>query len=100
VCGVDGDLFYRRGALYGGSFFLAREVGGGYLQAVEQEAGAFGVDVVRGEAAEDLADGELDGGSVFRLEEREAGLTAATLAEVFHRAAAGVVKIAKFFVFK
>jgi len=36
----------------------------GDLQAVEQEAGAFGVDVVGGEAAQDLGDGELDGGAV------------------------------------
>ncbi|WP_263365880.1 hypothetical protein [Edaphobacter bradus] len=39
------------------------EVGGGDLEAVENEPGAAGVDVVGGKAAEDLAKGGLDGGS-------------------------------------
>ena len=38
------------------------EVEAGDLEAVEEEAGAAGVDVVGGDALEDLADGVLDGG--------------------------------------
>ena len=49
------------------------EVEAGDLEAVEEEAGAAGVDVVRGDALEDLADGGLNGGAVFREREFEAG---------------------------
>ncbi len=57
----------------GGGFFDEFGLGGlrfgeveaGDLEAVEEEAGATGVDVVGGDALEDLADGVLDGGSVF-----------------------------------
>src|SRR3979409_2711449 len=41
------------------------EVEAGDLEGVEEEGGAAGVDVVGGDALEDLADGKLDGGSVF-----------------------------------
>jgi hypothetical protein len=41
------------------------EVEAGDLEAVEEEAGAAGVDVVSGDALENLADGGLDGGAVF-----------------------------------
>jgi hypothetical protein len=41
------------------------EVEAGDLEAVEEEAGAVRVDVVGGDAAENFADGKLDGGSVF-----------------------------------
>jgi hypothetical protein len=41
------------------------EVEAGDLQAVEEEAGAAGVDVVGGDAAENFADGLLDGRTVF-----------------------------------
>ena len=54
-----------------------REVDGGDLEAVEQEAGAAGVDLVGGDAAEDLADGELDGGAVFGEGEVEGGAAGA-----------------------
>ncbi len=37
----------------------------GDLKAVEEEAGTAGVDLVAGDALEDLADAELDGGAVF-----------------------------------
>jgi hypothetical protein len=37
----------------------------GDLEAVEEEAGAAGVDVVCGDALEDFADGGLDRGAVF-----------------------------------
>jgi hypothetical protein len=45
---------------------LFGEVEAGDLEAVEEEAGAAGVDVVGGDALEDFADGGLDGGAVFR----------------------------------
>jgi len=44
---------------------LCGEVGAGGLQAVEQKAGALGVDPICGNPVEDFADGELHGGSVF-----------------------------------
>jgi len=55
------------------------EVLAGDLEAVEQEAGAFGVEVVGGKPLEDFADGVLDGGAVFGewdLEGRAAGFAA------------------------
>lgn len=45
------------------------EVGGGGLESVEEEGGAAHLDVAGGEGAEDVGDGDLDGGGV--LEERE-----------------------------
>jgi hypothetical protein len=41
------------------------EVEAGDLEAVEEEAGSAGIDLVAGDALEDLADGELDGGLVL-----------------------------------
>jgi hypothetical protein len=41
------------------------EVEAGDLEAVEEQAGAAGVDVVGGDSLEDLADGGLDRGAVF-----------------------------------
>src|SRR3982074_104782 len=58
---MSGGLFDEFGL--GGLRF--GEVEAGDLEAVEEEAGAAGVDVVGGDALEDLADGGLDGGSVF-----------------------------------
>ncbi len=49
----------------------ARQVGGGDLEAVEDEAGAARVELVGGEAAEDFAEGGLDGGAVFGEREVE-----------------------------
>jgi hypothetical protein len=62
--GIDGDLFYglgfgfRRGLWFG-------QVEAGDLEAVEEEPGAARVDVVGGDALQDLADRGLDGGAVF-----------------------------------
>ncbi|MDQ2946896.1 MAG: hypothetical protein M3Y27_13290 [Acidobacteriota bacterium] len=50
-----------RGLLVG---LLFGQVEAGDLQAVEQEAGAFGVDLVGGDAFEDCGDGLLDGSAV------------------------------------
>jgi len=41
------------------------QVEAGDLEAVEEEAGAAWVDIVGGDALQDLADGGLDGGAVF-----------------------------------
>jgi hypothetical protein len=45
---------------------VAWEGSGGDLEAEEEEAAAFYVDVVGGDAGDDLRDGELDGGAVFK----------------------------------
>jgi hypothetical protein len=59
--GVDGDLFYRLcESLVLAVVFLGvlsfGQVEAGDLEAVEEEAGAAGVDVVGGDALENLAD--------------------------------------------
>jgi len=67
---VDGDLFDQVGlfallvALVAVGFGFG-EVEAGDLEAVEEEPRAAGIDLVGGDALEDLADGELDGGLVF-----------------------------------
>jgi hypothetical protein len=115
--GVDDDLFYEGGlrdvffvadgasavaaasvvtALSGGTGG-AGQVDAGDLEAVEEEAGATGVDVVGGDAAEDLADGGLDGGAVLGVGQVEGGAAAAALARVGDRAAGGVVVVAELF---
>jgi hypothetical protein len=73
------------------------EVEAGDLEAVEEEAGAAGVDVVGGDALEDLADGVLDGGVVLGERQVEGGAAAATLAWVFDGLAGGVVVVAELF---
>ena len=62
-CGVGGDLFYGRGVA--GGHGVALEVAAGDLEAVEEEAGAFGVDIVAGDALQDFADGVLNGAAVL-----------------------------------
>jgi hypothetical protein len=109
------DLFYERGlwgvllvaegavaaaavvAAFGGAGGSG-QVDAGDLEAVEEEAGAFGVDFVGGDAAQDFADGGLDGGAVLGEREVELGLAGAAAARVFDRAAGGVVVVTKFFV--
>ena len=67
------------------------------MEAVEEEAGAAGVDLVAGDAAEDFADGELDGGAVFGHGEVKVGLVGLALAWVLYGAAGGVVVVAEVF---
>ena len=57
--GVGGGLFDQFGSVFGGLLF--GEVEAGDLEAVEEKAGAAGVNVVGGDALEGLADGVLDG---------------------------------------
>lgn len=59
---LAGGLFFVRGLEVGLEAF---HVGGGDLQAVEHDGGAAEVDLVVLESAEDLHDGELDGGGIF-----------------------------------
>ncbi|WP_148103871.1 hypothetical protein [Edaphobacter aggregans] len=82
---------------FAGGFGVAGQVGAGDLQAVEEEAGAAGVDFVAGDAAEDFADGELDGGAVFGHGEVEEGGAGGALAWILDRAAGGVVVVAEVF---
>jgi hypothetical protein len=115
--GVDDDLLYDSGlrggfdiveeasgvtAASGGAAACsglggAGEVDAGDLEAVEEEAGAARVDFVGGDAAENLADGGLDGGPVLGVGQVEGGAAAAALARVGDRAAGGVVVVAEFF---
>ena len=73
--GVFDDLFHGEGGVRVGK--TGREVGGGDLEAVEEETGATRGDLVGGEAKDDFADGGLDGGAVFRAGEEEGGLAGA-----------------------
>ncbi len=100
VDGVEDELFDGGGALGFGFGFGGRQVAAGDLQAVEEQAGAARVERVGGEAGEDFGDGELDGGAVFQIAHEEGFLPGAAFAEVFHRPAILVVKIAKFFLFE
>jgi hypothetical protein len=63
----------------------------------EEEAGAAGIDVVGGDALEDLADGGLDGGPVFWQGEVEGGAAAAALLRVGDWFSGGVVVVAELF---
>lgn len=62
-CGVYGELL--DGIDEGGG--VAGQVEAGDLEAVEEQAGAARVEVVGGDAFEDLAEGELDAGAVGDL---------------------------------
>ena len=98
---VGYDLFYE-GGFFGAVGACGRgfagQVQAGDLQAVEEEAGALGVDLVGGDAAEDFADGELDGGAVFGEREVEVRLAGSAGGWVFYRAARGVVVVAELLV--
>ncbi len=80
-----------------GGGLLFGEVEAGDLQAVEEEAGAAGVDVVGGDALEDLADGGLDGGAVFGERQVEGGASAAALFWIGGGSSGGVVVVAELF---
>jgi hypothetical protein len=85
------------GVLFGVGF---GEIEAGDLEAVEEEAGAAGIDLVGGDAAEDFADGELEAGAfgeIAGVGEGEGGLTAAAAGRVLDGAAGGVVEVAEVF---
>ena len=92
---VEGHFFDGFGGL--GSLGGFGEVGAGDLEGVEEESGAAGVDLVEGDALDDLADGGLDGAAVLGEWQVEGGLQTSAFAEVFHRAAGLVVVIAEMF---
>ena len=86
--GVVDDLFNELRGLFvaavspaagRGSAFVGSglgEIDRGDLEAVEEETGAARVDLVGGDAAEDLADGDLNGGAILGKGEVEGGLVA------------------------
>ncbi len=92
VGGVD-DGFFDGGGVDGDGGGLPGEVAGGELQGVEEEAGAAGVEGGLGEAVDDLADGELDGGAVLGHGEGE-GFGVRGAGEV-GRGAVGLVEVAE-----
>jgi hypothetical protein len=73
------------------------QVEAGDLEAVEEEAGAAGVDVVGGDALQDFTDGGLDGGAVFGQGQMEGGAAAAALLRVGDGFSRGVVVVAELF---
>jgi hypothetical protein len=96
---VGGDFFDDFGGfgfctVVGGGF---GEVEAGDLEAVEEQAGAAGIDVVGGDAAEDFADGLLDGGAVFGQGKVEGGAAASALLRVGDGFSGGVVVVAEVF---
>ena len=97
--GVGGDLFddFDR---FGFGVAVSRgfgEVETGDLEAVEEKAGAPGVDVVGGDAAENFADRVLDRGAVFGQRQVEGGAAALALMRVSDGFSGGVVVVAEVF---
>ncbi len=92
--GVEDDFFDGFGVDAVGAGFFFGQVEAGDLEAVEEQAGAAGVEVVGGDALEDEADGGLDGGAVFG----EGELEGVGLGEDVLAAAGGVVVVAEVFV--
>ncbi len=83
----------------------AREVGGCDGEAVEKQAGAAGIDLIGGDAAEGVEEGELEGGAIVGVVEGEieAGVagyvrTATALVSGCDGTAGGVVVVTKLFV--
>jgi hypothetical protein len=103
--GVGCDLLH---GLWFGALVVGVVVAGGYalrfgeveardLEAVEEKTGAARVDVVGGDALQDLADGVVDGGAVFGQRQIEGGAAAAALARAGDGWARGVVVVAEVF---
>ena len=67
------------------------------MEAVEKESGATGVELVGGDAGEDFADRELDGGAILGHGEGEGSLAGAAAAELGDGLTRGVVVIAEVF---
>jgi hypothetical protein len=98
--GIDGDLFHGFDGFWSGvalGWLGFGEVEAGDLEAVEEETGATGVDVVGGDALEDFSDGGLDGGAVFWQRQVEGGAAAAALFWVGDGFSCGVVVVAELF---
>jgi hypothetical protein len=73
------------------------QVDAGDLKAVKEKAGAPGVDVVSGDALQDLADGVLDGRAVFGQQQVKGGAATAALARAGDGFAGGVMVVAEIF---
>ena len=72
------------------------------MEGVEEEAGSFGVQVVRRDAVDDLADGLLDGGAVFGEGQGEGGFGGGFVEDVPREgvgrgSAGGLVEVAEGF---
>jgi hypothetical protein len=98
---VGGDFFddfggFGFGVVLGCGF---GQVETGDLEAVEEQAGAAGVDVVGGDAAENFADGKLNAGTIVGIGERkvEGGAAASALLRVGDGFSRGVVVVAEVF---
>ena len=100
---VDGDFLYRLGfgafrvGVAGRCGLGLGKVEAGDLEAIKEQACAARVDVVGGDALEDLADGVLDRGLVFREWEIKGGATGSAGSLVFDWFAVGVVVVAERF---
>jgi hypothetical protein len=92
--GVEDDLVDGRGGDAVGVVSFFGEVEAGDLEAVEEQAGAAGVEFAGGDALEYESDGCLDGGSVFG----ERKFECVGFGERVFTAAGGVVVIAEVFV--
>ncbi len=99
---MGGDLFDDLGFF---AFLIAPvavgfgfgEVEAGDLEAVEEQTCSAGIDLVGGDALEDLADGELDGGLVLGQWQVELGAAVLAVARFGDGAAGGVVVVAEVF---
>ena len=73
MLGVEGDFGDWLGELFARVGF--GEIAAGNLEAVEEQAGAAGVELIGGDAAENFADGELDAEAIGEVgREGKAGL--------------------------
>jgi len=99
---VVGDLFYGLGlgllaVLCVSCFGGFGKIEAGDLETVEEQAGSSGIDFVGSDSLQDLADGVLDGGLVFREQELKGGAAALAGFRILDWLAGGVVVVAEVF---
>ena len=87
-----GDDILDDGLGVGGGALVLAEVCGGDLEAIEEHAGPFKVDIELGEAAEDVVEGDLDGGAIVDARHEEVSVMAGEA----RFAAGGLVVVAEF----
>ena len=99
--GVEDDFFDGLGGFgLDGCGASGGQVGGGDLEAVEEEPGAARVDLVGGDAAKDVGNSELETGAVVGVRQREVEggpATAAGAVRIPDGLAGGVVVVAELF---
>jgi hypothetical protein len=83
------------GATRGGRAWIAWEVAAGDEEAVQEAAGALVVDLVAGDAGEDLGEGKLDAGAVVDGGQLEDGVVGMDSVVARGGAAGGVVVVAE-----